>query len=240
MRLPHSGDTCLGATIPRSFKAYDLTMQFSVRITADQRQKLAALMAAEQARIKRWKRPRQMRIAKIEKPADRTIARGKLKKAFNAAVKAGKFIAKRDALIEPAVVAELDARGWVGPYDEVPEEHQGPGRRYGSTDIGQRYRKGDPFPGGSTTHRIGVVLSDEVGQRLVRACYHEHTHLVSQLEAFYGTFGDSPNLPDPRPGEQPGALARRYRDELRAEITTTGDILRAAIDRVIANPPQHT
>jgi hypothetical protein len=225
-----------------------LTVQFGVYLTAVQRKKLAALMAAERARIRRWKQPRQKRIAKIEAPADRTLARGKFKRDFNAAVEAGKFITKRDVLIEPAVVAQLDARGWFGevdddgviqPYPEVPEEHRGPGRRYGSTDIEQRYRKGDPFPGGSTTRRIGVVLSDEVGQRLERACYHEHKHLVAQLEAFYGVYGDSPVLPDPRPGEQPSDLAKRYRDELRAEITTTGDILRAAIDHVIANPPQH-
>jgi hypothetical protein len=219
-------------------------MQFGVYVTAGQRKELAAVMAVEKARIKRWKQPRQSRIAKIEKPADRTIARGKLKRDFNAAVRAGKFITSRDVLIEDAVVAELDERGWFGvvdddgvihPYPEVPEEFRGPGRRYGSTDVEQRYRVGDPFPGGSTTRRIGLVLSDEVGQRLARACYHEHKHLVAQLEAFYGVFGDSPLLPDPRPGEQPDELAKRYRDELRAQITTTGDILRAAVDRVIAN-----
>lgn len=213
-------------------------MQFSFTVTLDQRKHLAAVMTAERARIREWWRPRRKRIAKLEKPSERTVLRDKYKTQFAAACADSRFITSRTILIEPAVIAELDARGWRGPYDPLPVTALGPGRRYGSTAVVERTPMREDYTGPGTC-RIGVVLSDVVGTRLVRACYYEHLDLVSQLEAFYDVYGDSPNLPDPRPGETPGTLARRHRDQLRADIETTGDILRAAVDRVIANPPQH-
>jgi hypothetical protein len=213
-------------------------MQFGVYLTADQRKKLAAVMAVERARIRRWKKPRRERLANIEKPSDRAVLRAKYKQQFQDLCDAGAFITRRDILIEPHVIAELDKRGWHGPYDPLPLAARGPGRRYGSTDVVPRRRPGEPYTG-PATRRIGVVLSDQVGARLERACYREQIHLINQLEAFYDVYGDSPVLPDPRPGETPNTVAKRYRDELRSEIVTTGDILRMAVEHVIANPPKH-
>jgi hypothetical protein len=208
-------------------------MQFGVYIEPDQRKKLAALMDAERARIRRWWKPRKQRLAEIEKPSERAAARGRYKEKFAAAVESGRLVTSRDTFITPAVIGELDQRGWHGPYDPVPVAARGPGRRWGSTDIQGRSRPGSG-EGRSSTRRIGVVLPDDVGTRLERACYWENLDRVGQLERFYDTFGDSPELPDPRPGETPDELAKRYRDALRSDITTTGDILRAAIARVLA------
>jgi hypothetical protein len=209
-------------------------MQFGVYLTADQRKRLAAVMAREQTRIRRWKKPRRERLAKIKSPIQRGIRRAKYKDEFKALCDARKFITRRDILIEPFVVVGLDERGWHGPYEPLPPAARGPGRRYGSTNVVPRLPD-EPYAG-PATRRIGVVLSDKVGNRLESACYHEQIDLINQLEAFYEVYGDSPHLPDPRPGETPDALAKRYRDELRAEIVTTGDILRFAVDRVIADP----
>jgi hypothetical protein len=195
---------------------------FAVYLTQDQRKQLAAVMDAERARIRLWWKPRKKRLAQIEKPSELAKARGRYKEKFAAAVEQGILVPSRDALLSPAVVAELDQRGWTGPYEPVPVAGRGPGRRWGSTTI----------PG--LTRRVVVELPTDIGERLNCACYWENLDLTSQLERFYDVFGDSPDLPDPRPGETPGAQAKRYRDQLRAEITTTGDILRAAVDRVLS------
>ncbi len=179
-------------------------------------------MRAEQLRISQWKAPRKAEIAKLKSPSARTKLRAQLKKELDDEISAGRLIITHDALIAPAVEAELDALGWGGPYEPLPLLARGGGRRWGSTAVH-----------GDRRHQIAVRLDDKLHDRLQRACYHEQIDLVNQLEAFYETYGDSPDLPDGRPGEEPDALAARYRDELRAEILTAGDVMRAALDRVI-------
>ncbi|MFI5593453.1 hypothetical protein ACIA5G_50975 [Amycolatopsis sp. NPDC051758] len=206
---------------PVALKAYDLFMQFAVYLTQDRRKQLTAVMDAERARIRLWWIPRKKRLARIEKPSELAKARGQYKDKFARAVAQGALVPSRGALLASAVVAELDQRGRTGPYQSVPAGGRGPGRRWGSTNI----------PG--STRRVVLELPAEIGERLERACYWENLDLASQLEQFYDVFGDSPDLPDPRPGESPGVQAMRYRDQLRADITTTGDILREAVDRVL-------
>ncbi|WP_284741744.1 hypothetical protein [Amycolatopsis sp. RTGN1] len=192
----------------------------------DQGEALRELMRAEQIRVSQWKAPHKREASKIENPTERAMLRAQQKKDFEEEVKAGRLITTRDTLIGPAVKAELDARGWTGPYDPVPPLGRGGGRRWGSTNIH-----------GDKRHQISVRLDDDLHERLEAACFHETADLVNQLEAFYGNFGDSSHLLDARPGEEPTALAARYRDQLRSEIITTGDIMRAAIDRVIGVIP---
>jgi len=96
---------------------------------------------------------------------------------------------------------------------------RGPGRRWGSTDIQGRSRPGSG-EGRSYTRRIEVVLPDDVDTRLERACHWENLDLVSQLERFYDTFGDSAELPEPRPGRRRRKLAKQDRDTPRNDITT--------------------
>lgn len=159
--------------------------------------------------------------------SDRTRLHARHKAEEERAVQQGEWITKRETLIVPAVEAELDARGWIGRYRKpLPAWARGGGRRFGSTTIG-----------GDKRLEISVRLPLAVQKRLERACHFEQEHLVEQLRAFYYRFGDSPAVPEPRTGAQPGDLERRYRDALRAEITTTGDILRAAVDRVIGVIP---
>lgn len=183
-------------------------------------------MRVEAGRRHRWWAPRKEQLDQVEKPSERSILRARFKREYAAAVEAGRLISTRDTLIVPAVVAELDERGWRGPYDPLPVSARGPGRRWGSTSVG-----------GDRRHLISIRLPADLHARLERACYWENLDLVNQLERFYDNFGDSPNLPEARPGEEPNALAIRYRDQLRADIVTTGDVLRAAIDRVIKERP---
>jgi hypothetical protein len=206
-------------------------MQFSVFVLQAQRDALDVLMKAEKAKVDQWWKHRRRRIAEAEKPSDRSRLRGHYREQFAAAQRDGRLITCRDTLIVPAVAAELDDRGWHGPYDPMPDSARGAGRPWGSTGLGEGAR-----------YRVLVRLPAELGQHLQCACYWEMLDRVNQLEAFYDIYGDSPALPDPRPGEQPDAQAARYRDQLRAEIVTTGDILRAAIDRVTTktDPPSHS
>jgi hypothetical protein len=197
-----------------------------VTLRPGQRAALLAIMQAEAIRRRQWWAPRKEQLDQVEKPTERSILRARFKREYAAAVESGRLISTRDTLIVPAVVAELDERGWRGPYDPLPVSARGPGRRWGSTNVG-----------GDRRHLISVRLPADLHGRLERACYWETLDLVNQLEAFYDNYGDSPNLPEARPGEEPDALAIRYRDQLRADIVTTGDILRAAIDRVIKERP---
>ena len=83
-----------------------------------------------------------------------------------------------------------------------------------------------------------VHLPDDVGELLVRACYWTSQPAVAKLQAWYDQHGDHwrGKLHNPAAqwrGAGPSHTDLREREQLIAQVVTTGKVLRQAIDRAL-------
>lgn len=154
----------------------------------------------------------------------------------------GELRGSRLGLITHHVRAILAARQWLDrTYDPVPDGGIYAGRPWG---IGSGRE-------GRLDGRVKIELADDLGEQLRRACYWESLPAVTELQEWYDRHGDGPGAAEREGGTLgallvlkhamggPSAADMEQRDQLRNQITTTGDILRAAIDtaaRDIAPP----
>lgn len=153
---------------------------------------------------------------------------------------AGDLLGSRDRLVAHHVHAELVARGWDQEWPAVPaHEVSSPGRRWGVVS--------SPVP---LIERLSVDLPDPLGARVRAAAHWSSAEATAALQEWWETFGDGPIVTD-RLGGQAALLGRMlhalgtltgqgpHRDDfaaraaLRAQITTTADLVRAGIGRAI-------
>lgn len=161
----------------------------------------------------------------------------------------GKLAGTRDLVMRPAVLAEVVARGLNRNWPPAPAgETDSPGVRWGMTP--DRY--GRDTEGETTlTARLPLNLSNSIGERVVRGCYWVSEPAVKALKQWHIRWGDGPvialreatranggQVSDlavicamMRPRATGDALLERAR--LQAQVTTTGDVIRAAVRRVI-------
>ncbi|MFB6840231.1 hypothetical protein [Streptomyces sp. NPDC056361] len=153
----------------------------------------------------------------------------------------GEFGGTRDDIVARAVREELQARGLDREWPEPPEgELEAPGRRWGTPPS-------QPMGVGGYTDRISVNLPHSLGDTVRRAAYWTSKEAVEALQDWADRWGDGIEVAlreaerHDVPSElallaaagQPSApqSALEIRDRLRQRVLTTGDLLRAGIDR---------
>ncbi|MET9206756.1 hypothetical protein ABZW38_16600 [Streptomyces bacillaris] len=161
--------------------------------------------------------------------------------------RSGEFGGNRDEIIARAVREELIARGLDRKWRKPPEgEVDAPGRRWGTPPS-------QPMGAGGYTERLSINLPYTLGETVRRAAYWTSKEAVEGLQDWADRWGNDPETAlreAERTGVPPelalAAAAGRpsapqsaleIRDRLRAQVLTTGDLLRAAIDRA-AGPGQ--
>ncbi|MFJ3914390.1 hypothetical protein [Streptomyces vinaceus] len=153
----------------------------------------------------------------------------------------GEFSGTRDDIVTRAVREELQARGLYHEWPEPPEgELEAPGRRWGTPPS-------QPMGGGGYTHRLSVNLPHALGETVRRAAYWTSKDAVEALQDWADRWGDGTDvaLREAERNDIPAELALlaaagrpsapksalEIRDRLRQQILTTGDLIRAAVDR---------
>ncbi|MFB7678210.1 hypothetical protein ACFC26_43140, partial [Kitasatospora purpeofusca] len=228
------------------------TVQFTVAVVEERLRllDLVADMAASQERA--WlAREREehegLRGGKLA--LARRATRQKLLEQREAGVLAG----SRDWLMVPGVRAELAARDWDCDWPPIPAGGLAAGRRWG-TPPGRyegRHDEGETrFVG-----RLALRLPSEIGERLQRACYWHNIEIERELREWADQWGDGPEVVMRESVREfggvtelaamaaafrptPPAEAMERRAELRAQVVTSGDIVRAALDRTLTAGPE--
>ncbi|MFF2354917.1 hypothetical protein ACFVVL_34765 [Kitasatospora sp. NPDC058115] len=228
------------------------TVQFTVAV-AEERLQLLDLVADMAAREERaWLAEQReghvgLRGGKLAQA--RRATREKLAEQREAGALAG----SRDWLLVPGVRAELAARGWDRDWPPIPSGALAAGRRWGTAPA--RYEGSHDEGETKFLGRLGLRLPGEVGERLQRACYWHNAEIERQLQEWADQWGDGPEVIMRESARENGgvtvlagmlaALAPTptademdRRAELRAKVVTTGDILRAALDRAVDEAPE--
>ncbi|MER6723383.1 hypothetical protein [Streptomyces halstedii] len=160
----------------------------------------------------------------------------------------GEFGGNRDEIITRAVREELIARGLDRKWPKPPEgEIDAPGRRWGTPPS-------QPMGEGGYTHRLSINLPYTLGETVRRAAYWTSKDAVEALQEWADRWGDGVDVAlreaerDGIPAELALAAAAgnlsapqsalEIRERLRAQVLTTGDLLRAAVDRAHGGHPE--
>ncbi|MFD4400808.1 hypothetical protein [Kitasatospora sp. NPDC058478] len=162
---------------------------------------------------------------------------------------AGTLTGTRAAVVGFALRTVLRRRDLDREWPEPPPgEASAPGRRWGSTQRAG-WTPEDREAGDDLDGRMEVKLQADLGQTVVRAAYWTSEPAVVQLKAWFDRFGDGPvvQMRDAARGGVPAGLAMfaaalgerpkaedlERRDKLRAQILTSGDLLREAVQEAI-------
>lgn len=148
----------------------------------------------------------------LDTAAERRDALALLREERDRRRSAGEHFDTASAIIAYYLAAELDRRGWLQrQWRPIPHgAARLPGRRWGSTPA-------------HLVGRLRVHLPDELGEHLRRATWWTSLPATKKLQALADRHG---------PGRVPPEVARE-REQLRAKIVTTGDLLRLAQDHAV-------
>jgi hypothetical protein len=218
------------------------SMRFHVAVTEEALKALNAHREAEREREEEWIAARRRELI-VPGMSRRTAAavRRDIRAQVTRMRRSGEFGGTRDGIVARAVRQELRARGLDRKWPNPPEGAvDAPGRPWGtppSTPMGE----------GGYTERVSVNLPYNLGDTLRRAAYWTSKEAVEALQDWADRWGDGVDVAlreaerDGIPAElalmsaagRPSApqSALEIRDRLRAKVLTTGDLLRAAIDR---------
>ncbi|MFE7056043.1 hypothetical protein ACFVAO_12595 [Streptomyces californicus] len=172
-------------------------------------------------------------------------ARAEIRKEIRRLREVGLLAGTRDLVVTREVRAELARRGMDQEYPPIPAEAAAaPGRRVGT---GPRHygRIGDERT--QLTARMHVKIAGPVAEQLTRGCYWTSAPAVAALWEWQARWGDGPEVifrEAQRSGAvtllhvwaaalapRPDADAILKKSELQEQIVTTGDIIRAAVQR---------
>lgn len=223
------------------------SMKFHVAVTEEALKALNAHRDAERKREDEWIAARRREL--IEPGMSRRAAAA-IRRDIRAQVtrmrRSGEFGGTRDDIVTRAVRQELRARGLDRKWPKPPEGAvDTPGRPWGtppSTPMGE----------GGYTERVSVNLPYNLGDTLRRAAYWTSKDAVEALQEWADRWGDGVDvaLREAARGGIPAELALmtaagrpsapqsalEIRDRLRAQILTTGDLIRASIERATGAP----
>ncbi|MFE2275547.1 hypothetical protein ACFXB4_40815 [Streptomyces lavendulae] len=192
-----------------------------IAVPPDELARLDALVQEQQTAETRWQ-------ASAEQDADVLRLRGPELRAARAAIRAerdrlrenGTHRVSRLRALAPALRAELDHRGLLRDWDPIPEGAQRAGQTLGGTG---------PNRGTGLTARLVVSLTESLWTPLHRGVYWTNLPHVQALELWRDRWG--PGSSTGRTTATPDALAERER--IAAHITTTGDVIRAALTHAL-------
>ncbi|MFD7590863.1 hypothetical protein ACFV84_36095 [Kitasatospora sp. NPDC059811] len=217
--------------------------QFVVGVDTDPLALLNARVEAERAKDEAWLAKAREVLAGLSK-RQAASERREIRRRHATLRAAGKLAGTRDLVMARALRAELEARGLDQEWPEPPRgEVDAPGRRLG---VSPR-RHGRQIGEGGFPQRLAVTVDLELATTVRRAAYWTSAEVYEQLRAWELRWGDGPEvaLREAERNGVPGPLAllsaagRRAapaealeeRERLRALILTTGDLVRAAVDR---------
>ncbi|MFD4412443.1 hypothetical protein [Streptomyces sp. NPDC058475] len=219
-----------------------VSMKFHVAVTEDALKALNALRKAERDREEEWIAARRKELIL---PGMSRRAAAAMRSDIRARVarmrRTGEFSGTRDDIVTRAVREELRARGMDRKWPKPPEGAiETPGRPWGTPPSA-------PMGDGGYTDRVSVNLPYSLGYTVRRAAYWTSKEAVEALQDWADRWGDGVDVTlreaerDGIPAELPlmSAAGRpsapqsalEIRDRLRARVITTGDLIRAAIDR---------
>ncbi|MFE3603439.1 hypothetical protein [Streptomyces sp. NPDC059142] len=217
-------------------------MKFHVALTEHALEGLNATRKAEREREEEWIAGLRQ---KLLVPGTSRRAAAAVRREIRAQVaqrrRTGEFGGTRDDIVTRAVRQELRARGLDRKWPKPPEGAlDGPGRPWGTPPSA-------PMGEGGYTHRVSVNLPLALGETVRRAAYWTSKAAVEGLQEWADRWGDGidvaireaerdgvpPELALMSAAGRPSApqSALEIRDRLRQQILTTGDLLRAAVDR---------
>jgi hypothetical protein len=165
---------------------------------------------------------------------------------------AGRLAGSRDWLLVPGVRAELTARGWDQEWPPIPRGGLAAGRRWGTDPA--RYENQHDEGETKFLGRLGVRLPSALGEQLQRAAYWHNAEIERELQEWADQWGDGPEVILRESTREHGGVTMlagmlaaltptptmdemERRAELRRRVVTAGDILRAALDRALADAP---
>jgi hypothetical protein len=218
------------------------TMKFHVAVTEGALKALNAHRKDERDREEEWiaARRRELLVPGMSRRAAAAVRRD-IRAQVARKRRSGEFGGTRDDIVTRAVREELRARGLDRKWPKPPEgEIEAPGRPWGtppSTPMGE----------GGYTERVSVNLPYSLGETVRRAAYWTSKDAVEALQEWADRWGDGVDVAM-REAERDGIPAElaliaaagnlsapqsalEIRDRLRQQVLTTGDLLRAAIDR---------
>ena len=202
---------------------------FKIRCREARAQALAAAVAAEREHERQWWTAGREAIAQrvaVEglRAAERAALAGQLAGEFDQLRESGQLRGTRTAFVLPALQAILTERGWLNRrWHPAPRRPRG--RPWGTHDE-------------HLNAWVSVDLPDGIGETLARACHWASVPAVAELQRWYDRHGDHwrGQLHNPQAryrgiGPSPADLGQR--EELIAQVYTTGRVLREAIDRAL-------
>ncbi|MFF8506413.1 hypothetical protein ACF07L_38115 [Streptomyces anulatus] len=174
-----------------------------------------------------------------------SVARAEIRKEMRRLRELGQLAGTRDLVVAREVRAELARRGMNQEYAPIPAEDAGtPGRRVGT---GPRHYGRVADEPTRLTSRMYVKLPGPLAEQLTRGCYWTSAPAVTALWEWQDRWGDGPEVifrEAQRSGAvtllhlwaaalapRPDADAILKKSELQEQIVTTGDIIRAAVQR---------
>ncbi|WP_190208554.1 hypothetical protein [Streptomyces fumanus] len=219
-----------------------VSMKFHVAVTENALKALNARRKDERDREEDWiaARRKELILPGMSRRAAAAVRRD-IRAQVARMRRTGEFGGTRDDIVTRAVREELRARGLDRKWPKPPEgEVEAPGRPWGTPPS-------TPMGDGGYTHRVSVNLPYSLGDTVRRAAYWTSKDAVDALQDWADRWGDGVDVTlreaerDGIPAElalmsaagRPSApqSALEIRDRLRAKVLTTGDLLRAAIDR---------
>ncbi|MCX4481970.1 hypothetical protein OOK44_36955 [Streptomyces cellulosae] len=219
-----------------------VSMKFHVAVTEDALEALNARRKEEREREEEWiaARRKELILPGMSRRAAAAVRRD-IRARVARMRRTGEFGGTRDDIVTRAVREELRARGLDRKWPKPPEgEVEAPGRPWGTPPSA-------PMGDGGYTERVSVNLPYNLGETVRRAAYWTSKEAVEALQDWADRWGDGVDVAlreaerDGIPAElalmsaagRPSApqSALEIRDRLRAKVLTTGDLIRAAIDR---------
>ncbi|MFJ9846331.1 hypothetical protein ACIRYZ_39005 [Kitasatospora sp. NPDC101155] len=217
--------------------------QFVVGVDTEPLLRLEVRVAEERARDEAWLKAARADLVGLTK-RQAAEERRRIRQRHASLRAAGTLAGTRDLVMARALRAELRARGLDQEWPEPPRgEVDAPGRRLGVSPRRHGRQVGD----GGFPERLAVVLPPELATTVRRAAYWTSAEVYEELLAWELRWGDGPEVAL-RQAERSGAPAQlallvaagrraapadalEERERLRARLLTTGDLVRAAVDR---------
>ncbi|MFD9457817.1 hypothetical protein ACFWBC_32600 [Streptomyces sp. NPDC059985] len=155
--------------------------------------------------------------------AARRTAQARIRAARQEHRDTGRHRPTRALALGPALRAELDATGLLRDWDPIPA---------GAPTAGQTLGGRGPHTGAGLTARLVVALPDELWTPLPRGVHWTNQPHLQALQEWTDQWESGPAAG--RSTAPPDALAERARTA--SHITTTGTILRTALERTLNRP----
>ncbi|MGW1037555.1 hypothetical protein [Streptomyces antibioticus] len=226
-----------------------VSMKFHVALTEGALKALNARSKDERDREEEWvtARRKELIVPGMSRRAAAAV-RSDIRARVARMRRTGEFGGTRDDIVTRAVREELRARGLDRKWPKPPDgQTESPGRPWGTPPSA-------PMGDGGYTHRMSLNLPYSLGDTVRRAAYWTSKEAVEALQDWADRWGDGIDVAlqeaerDGVPAElalmsaagRPSApqAALEIRDQLRAKVLTTGDLLRAAIDRAAGDGQQ--